>query len=254
MRDVPYIRRPITLNPVNSPTPSQCDGCGARHVGLCDALSDGDLQFLARVAQRIFIPAGKTFIEEGAIASFFFDITNGDVRVHKSLADGRRQITGFMSTGDFLGLSVSSEYAFSAEAINDVQLCRFDRPSLLLMFTEFPLLERKLLNVATHEMVIAQEQMLLLGRKTALERVASFIQARLELHAPAPCASRTNESICLTLPMNRTDLADYLGLTVETISRSFAHLKRDGLIDFSQPHVIAVLKPSRIAALTIGKC
>ncbi len=253
MRDVPFIRRPITSTPVNSPTPSQCDDCGARHVGLCDALSDSDLAFLARVAQRISIPAGRTFIEEGSEASHFFDITGGDVRVHKTLADGRRQITGFMGIGHFLGLSVSGEYAFSAEAINDVQLCRFDRPSLLLMFAEFPALERKLLNVATHEMVVAQEQMLLLGRKTALERVASFIHARLDYHIAARSGSRSNAAINLNLPMNRTDLADYLGLTVETISRSFAHLKRDGLIDFTQPHEITILKPQRIASLTMGE-
>ncbi len=250
MRDVPFARRPITINPVNSPTPGQCGDCGARHIGLCDALSDEDLGFLARVAQRVVIPAGKTFIDEGSAASYFYDITHGDVRVFKSLADGRRQITGFMGIGHFLGLAVSGQYAFSAEAITDVKLCRFDRAPLLEVFAEFPALERKLLDIATHEMVIAQEQMLLLGRKTAIERVASFLISRSERDAPCPSGTVQTATTQLSLPMSRTDLADYLGLTIETVSRSFSQLKRDGLIAFTDVHEVTLLKPQRVAALT----
>jgi CRP/FNR family transcriptional regulator len=252
MRDVPYVRRPITTNPPNSPTPSQCHGCGARHIGLCDALSDDDLGFLARVAQRVSMPAGKAFIEEGSSSNYFYDINVGDVCVHKSLSDGRRQITGFMGIGHFLGLSVSGKYAFSAEALNDVQMCRFERVSLLSVFAEFPAIEKKLLEVAVHEMVIAQEQMLLLGRKTALERVASFIDTWTERHAIPQDRLRSYTAVKFLLPMNRMDLADYLGLTSETVSRSFSRLRRDGLIDFSNAQEIAVLQPNRISAMATG--
>ncbi|OYV53617.1 MAG: Crp/Fnr family transcriptional regulator [Rhodospirillales bacterium 20-60-12] len=252
MRDVPYVRRPITTNPPNSPTARQCHDCGARHIGLCDALSDDDIGFLARVAQSVSMPAGKSFIEEGSPSAYFYDINLGDVRVHKSLPDGRRQITGFMGIGHFLGLSVSGTYAFSAEALNDVQLCRFDRSSLLSVFAEFPAIEAKLLEVAVHEMVIAQEQMLLLGRKTALERVASFIDSWTERHAPLSNRPRSYAPVTFLLPMNRTDLADYLGLTPETVSRSFSQLKRDGLINFNNPQEISVLQPHHIAAMTCG--
>ena len=252
MRDVPFARRPITINPVNSPTSGQCEDCDARHVGLCDALSDEDIGFLARVAQRVVIPAGKTFIEEGDPASHFYDVNQGNVRVFKSLADGRRQVTGFMGVGDFLGLAVSAQYAFSAEAITDVNLCRFDRAPLLQVFAEFPALERKLLDVATHEMVIAQEQMLLLGRKTAIERVTSFLMSWLERSEPRPVGASKPAAVKLSLPMSRTDLADYLGLTIETVSRSFSQLKRDGLIAFTDVHEVTLLKPQRVAALTAG--
>jgi CRP/FNR family transcriptional regulator len=253
MQNMPFARRPITINPINSPTPGQCGDCGARHVGLCDALSDEDLGFLARVAQRVVIPAGKTFIDEGSAAAYFYDITHGDVRVFKSLADGRRQITGFMGIGHFLGLAVSGQYAFSAEAITDVNLCRFDRAPLLEVFAEFPALERKLLDVATHEMVIAQEQMLLLGRKTALERVSSFLMSWLERSAHCPADALKMVPVKLSLPMSRTDLADYLGLTTETVSRSFSQLKRDGLIAFTDVHEVTLLRPQRVAALTAGE-
>lgn len=253
MRDVPFARRPITINPVNSPTPGQCGDCDARHIGLCDALSDEDLGFLARVAQRVVIPAGKTFIDEGSVANHFYDINHGDVRVFKSLADGRRQITGFMGIGHFLGLAVSGQYAFSAEAITEVNLCRFDRGPLLEVFAEFPALERKLLDVATHEMVIAQEQMLLLGRKTAIERVSSFLISWLERSDSCPAGTSKTATVKLSLPMSRTDLADYLGLTTETVSRSFSQLKRNGLIAFTDIHEVTLLKPQRMAALTAGE-
>ncbi len=251
MQDVPFARRPITINPVNSPTPGQCGDCGARHVGLCDALTDGDLGFLARVAQRVSIQAGKTFIEEGDPASHFYDITHGDVRVFKSLADGRRQITGFMGIGHFIGLAVSGQYAFSAEAITEVNLCRFDRAPLLQVFAEFPALERKLLDVATHEMVIAQEQMLLLGRKTAIERVSSFLMSWAERGDLCP-VDGMRSAVKLSLPMSRIDLADYLGLTTETVCRAFSQLKRNGLIAFTDVHEVTLLKPLRVVALTAG--
>jgi len=124
--------------------------------------------FLARVAQRVSMLAGKAFIEAGSASNYFYDINFGDVRVHKSLSDGRRKIAGFMGIGHFLGLSVSGKYALSDEALNAVQLCRFNRTSLLSVFAEFPAIEKKLLAVAIHEMVIARERMPLLGRKTAL--------------------------------------------------------------------------------------
>lgn len=253
MPDVPFARRPITINPVNSPTPGQCGHCDARHIGLCDALSDEDIGYLARVAQRVVIPAGKTFIDEGSPASHFYDINHGDVRVFKSLADGRRQITGFMGIGHFLGLAVSGQYAFSAEAITEVNLCRFDRGPLLEVFAEFPALERKLLDVATHEMVIAQEQMLLLGRKTALERVSSFLMSWAERNESCRTGGWWPVMVKLSLPMGRIDLADYLGLTTETVSRSFSQLKRNGLIAFTDVHEVTLLKPQLLAALNLGE-
>ncbi len=234
------IAAPIPPSHFNSPTPMQCGACHARHIGLCDALSNEDLRVLAGVAQRIVVLAGKTLIEEGDTATHYYDLSHGNIRIFKSLADGRRQITGFMGTGHFLGLAVSGNYAFSAEAITDTQLCRFDRAALLKVFTRFPVLERTLLNVATHEMVNAHEQMLLLGRKTALERVVSFLTSWADQNG-----SRQNtqhENMIIELPMNRVDLADYLGLTTETVSRSFSQLKRDGVIDFEDPRSVTLLR------------
>jgi CRP/FNR family transcriptional regulator len=252
MQDVFFARRTNPVVLINSPTSAQCLDCDARHVGMCDALSDEDMRFLARVAQRMTVPVGKAFIEEGSEANYFYDVSHGDVRVFKSLADGRRQVTGFMGAGHFLGFAIHGKYAFTAEAMNDVQLCRFDRVALQKVFREFPSLESKLLDIATHEMVVAQEQMLLLGRKTARERVASFLMAwaeRLEIYSPR---IGLITAFTMTLPMNRTDLADYLGLTIESVSRAFSLLKKDRLIAFTYSHEVTVLNLQRMIDITNG--
>jgi len=248
MQNPANMGRDTGKSPVHSPTPDQCRDCSARHIGMCDVLSDADLSVLAHVAQRISVPAGKIFIEEGDSARYFYDVNQGDVRVYKSLADGRRQITGFMGIGHFLGLAAGGKYAFTAEAMNDVQLCRFERGAIKAVFDEFPALERRLLDVATHELVIAQEQMLLLGRKTARERVAGFLLSWAENYAPD-----ASECMTIPLPMSRMDLADYLGLTIETVSRSLSQLKRDKLIFFADAHAVTLLKKHRLQMIDAGE-
>ena len=191
--------------------------------------------------------AGRTFVNEGDSADNFFNITSGTARLFKSLPDGRRQITGFAGRGHFLGLAVSNSYAFSAEAIEPVQYCRFSRIKLRQMLDDFPALEKRLLEVASNELVAAQEQMLLLGRKTARERVASFLLSRkLET---AACISTTPH---VHLPMTRSDIADSLGLTIETVSRTLTSLKADKLISIPHPAEIVVLNQTGLAAQAGG--
>lgn len=248
--DTQTARRTASINIASAPSSQQCHDCGARHIGMCDALTDESLELLARVAQRMTVAPGKEFIEETQPAVHFYNVNAGTVRVSKSLPDGRRHIIGFMSAGQFLGLGVSGQYAFSAEALDEVRLCRFNRKSLTETFAELPAIERRLLDITAHELTIAQEQMLLLARKTAQERVASFLMDWAE--RVEPCA-RPDDSpklgTLLVLPMRRGDLADYLGLTVETVARTFSALKRDGLIQIDQPNEIRLLKPAVLASI-----
>jgi len=245
---------PMLINLAGRASADKCTDCGARHIGLCDALSDDDLQLLANAAQRITLPPGQVFVEEGTPALHFYNINFGTVRLFKALPDGRRQITGFMGAGHFLGLKVSGpaaapgHYVFSAEAIGEVRLCRFTRAGLLPKLTEFPALERKLLDVATHELIIAQDQMLLLGRKTAVERVASFLLAWADRMALFPAGIQEGK-LTVELPMNRMDLADYLGVTIETISRALGQLKKSGLVALPHAHEVVLLAPRKLAAL-----
>ena len=223
-----------------------CLSCDARGESVCNAIGDEDIARLAELAVVNDIQPGQTFIEEGDPADSFFNLTAGSAKLFKLMSDGRRQITGFAARGHFLGLAVSATYAFSAEAIEPVRLCRFSRVRLFRLLGDFPALERRLLDRAATELVAAQEQMLLLGRKTARERVASFL---LGQSASAPCG---RARISLHLPMSRGDIADYLGLTIETISRTLSRLRSEGLIEIPSATEVLIHDPTRLATVAAG--
>lgn len=225
--------RPLVVGGLNGAEP--CASCGARPHSICAAIEPADLARLAAVAVVSGAARGQVFVTEGDAADSFFNVTAGTARLFKSLPDGRRQITGFAGRGHFLGLAVSDSYGFSAEAVEPLEYCRFSRRRLRLLFDDFPALERRLLEIASNELVAAQEQMLLLGRKTARERVASFLLARSGPHAP--CAGPSER---LHLPMTRGDIADYLGLTIETVSRTLTRLKGNRLIGMANPSDIVI--------------
>ena len=222
-----------------------CASCGARSTSVCAAIDPKDLDRLAALAVPLAVPVGRSFITEGDPAEHFFNVTAGTAKLFKLLPDGRRQVTGFASAGTFLGLAVSSSYAFSAEPVEPSQVCRFSRTRLRHLLDDFPAMERRLLDVASNELVAAQEQMLLLGRKTARERVASFLLARQCCAAPAAGTH-------VLLPMARTDIADYLGLTVETVSRTMTRLRTERLIDMPSPTEIVLRNPDQLIELAAG--
>jgi CRP/FNR family transcriptional regulator, anaerobic regulatory protein len=218
-----------------------CAHCEARHYSVCNAIEPADLERLASIAVQQQFETGRSFIEEGDPAAHFFNVTSGTAKLFKLLPDGRRQITGFASTGHFLGLAVSSSYSFGAEALEPMRLCRFSRTKLRTLLDDFPAMETRLLDVASNELVAAQEQMLLLGRKTARERLASFLIARIGLGIPGapPCAHQGATRV--VLPMSRSDIADYLGLTIETVSRTLTRLRLDGLVALDSPSEVVVV-------------
>lgn len=243
------LRQPVAINLADNVSASSCMDCGARNVGMCDALSDGELIFLSRTAHRMTLPAGKLIIEEGEPAQYFYNVNAGTVRLFKSLPDGRRQITGFASPGHFIGLASTNVNMVSAETMDPVHICRFSRVALAAIMTEYPILERKLLDIAIHELALNQQQLLLLGRKTAIERVATFLLSWYQRQTDCGTSSIPTANTRLSLPLSRTDLADYLGLTIETVSRSLSSLKKDGLIEIPNIHEIILLRPQSLAAI-----
>jgi len=229
----------------------QCIHCGAREFSVCNAIPTPDLDRLAAAALTMSVEEGRAFIQEGDPAEHFFNVTFGTAKLYKLLPDGRRQITGFAGIGHFLGLAVSATYAFSAEALEPMRVCRFSRSKLRTLLDDYPAMEKRLLEVASNELVAAQEQMLLLGRKTARERLASFLIARATL--PTACLARAPElATVIRLPMTRADIADYLGLTIETVSRSLTRFKSEGLIDIPMPGEIALHNHAALARLAAG--
>jgi CRP/FNR family transcriptional regulator len=163
------------------------------------------------------------------------------LKLSKLLPDGRRQITGFLLPGDYLGLAFAERYICSAEAVTPVRLCRFPRSAFLALLDQFPALEKALLGRAATELAAAQKQMLLLGRKTARERVASFLLQLAEREG-------ADDGMAMDLPMTRTDIADYLGLTIETVSRTLTNLRKTGLIALPDPHHLSIVHRTRLDA------
>ncbi|KXV66804.1 transcriptional regulator [Acetobacter orleanensis] len=229
----------------------RCLLCETREKSVCNGIGDTELAILSQASKRLTLPPGTTMIEEGTPAVAFFNVTAGTVKLFKSLPDGRRQITGFADVGHFLGLTNAGTYSFGAETVNTVQVCRFLRPQLEKLLTDYPLFERRLLAEVTDELAEAQEQMLLLGRKTARERVASFLFSRML--PPATPSQPDAEGCLVSLPMTRVDIADYLGLTIETVSRTISALRREKTITGTDNHGIRVLSVNRLQEIASGQ-
>lgn len=220
-----------------------CDKCKVRSLAVCAALDPNELNELDDIVHHIHIDGKSTFIHQGETAESVFSVTEGVVRLYKLLSDGRRQIIGFAMPGDFLGLALQNRYGFSADAVDDVALCRFDRREFDSLVTAKPHFLRRLHEFATHELVIAQEQMTLIGRRSAEERVAAFLVAMRERWARIK-----GPSVTIQLPMQRIDMADYLGLTIETVSRTLTKLARDGVI-LIVPEAVRVLDEKKLTAI-----
>lgn len=220
----------------------KCETCELRSQTICSALKDDELREMNAIVRQVSLNAGQTVFFEGDPATFAFNVTGGVVRLSKMLLDGRRQVTGFIFPGDFLGLAIGEDYIQTAEAISPVRMCRFDRKDLARMYERFPKLEHRLLAVACNEIVSAQDQMLLLGRKTARERLSTFLHS---LFSRSGLGERLSGEI--NLPMSRGDIADYLGLTKETVSRNFKSMREDGLIEMPSHNRIVILDVGDLA-------
>jgi CRP/FNR family transcriptional regulator len=219
------------------PTGHPCQGCEVRNKAVCGVLDCDKLEQFKNLGWTLKLGSGQTLFHEGDPATRVFTLTRGTLKLYKLLPDGRRQITGFMHPGDFLGMSMDDEHPFSAEALEDAQLCWFPRNRFDDFVEEHGAMERELYRMTAHELAAAQQQMVLLGRKTATERLASFL---LLLAGRSRAVPRRTENL-VRLPMSRSDIADYLGLTKETVSRIFSSLRRDRLIRLRSTDEVEIL-------------
>jgi CRP-like cAMP-binding protein len=184
-------------------------------------VGDGDLAALDRIGTVVSLRRDQALFGEGDPAQYFYKVLTGAVRSCRVLADGRRHIAEFLLPGDFVGIEAAGSHHSIAEAVTDTTLMRYSRPALDRLVQQQPRLGKSLLGLICGELYAAQAQMLLLGRKNAVERLASFLLGMAE---------RSGEVDRVLLPMTRCDIADHLGLTTETVSRIFSQLKSQGVI------------------------
>jgi CRP/FNR family transcriptional regulator len=230
------------------PADHPCFGCQVRHAAACGVLEAAELASMRRLGWTLCLRTGQPLFHEGDEASRVFTLTSGSLKLYRLLADGRRQVTGFMFPGDFIGITMDDEHAFTVEALEDSHLCWFPRSRFGEFAEDHPAVERELYRMAAHELAAAQAQMVLLGRKTAEERLASFFMSLVER---AEKASGREERI-IRLPMGRLDIADYLGLTKETVSRVLAVLKNKRVVRLAALDRIELLDREGLAAIAEG--
>ena len=220
-----------------------CAHCRTRFLSVCSALDDEELHALAQIVDPRCISARTTLFSQGEDATSVFNITEGMARLYKLLPDGRRQIIGFALPGDFLGLSLSDKFSFCADAVDDMRVCRIPRSKFSQQLDEKPHLMKRLHEMAANELMIAQDQLVVLGRRSAEERVAVFLIGMRKRFATIHHLSPT-----VPLPMSRQDIADYLGLTIETVSRTFSKFFKEKTL-LNVPDGVRILDNDKLSAL-----
>ena len=217
---------------------SQCFFCSSRALSFCESMKAHDLEKLDRLRAGTSLEAGQNLFDEGEDATHIYNLTSGSVKLFKLLPDGRRQITGFLFMGDFFGYvgQSNNQYIYSAEALTKTTMCKFPRNELNALMAEYPQIELSILKTTSNELAEAQQQMLLLGRMTALERIASFY-----IMLSRRAVKRGQKDNPVSVPMGQIDIGDYLGLTTETVSRSLSRLKKQGLIQQEKDRKVRIL-------------
>ena len=204
-----------------------------------------ELEGLVGIGITVQAAPGQTLVLEGDPCSHCFRVLTGAVRLYKGTADGRRQLIDFLVAGDCFGL-LGARYSYSVEAITQSTLIKTTRASLAAAVRAQPALADRLIELAAAKLARAHEQMLLLGRKNAQEKVASLL---LEL---ARRIGANGARPAFRLPISRQEMADHLGLTIETVSRTMTRLKEEGLIALPTPQDVVLLHPAALAALGEG--
>lgn len=218
----------------------RCETCPVRCDGICAALEGGSRLELLRLSRKKSVPAHQAIFRDGDLADYYYNITSGIVKLVKTLADGRQHIVGLLYPTDFMGQSLNRRHTYAAESATEVELCMYSRAPFEAFLTSHPSLEREIFHMTIRELDLCRDWMLLLGRKCSYERVAGFL-LMMARRAPrkAPCKIG-GSPVHFELPFTRAEMADYLGLTLETVSRQFSQLKKDRIIDLPSSRDIIV--------------
>jgi len=220
--------------------PRRCPQCIANKLNYCGAV---DMELGARlqaIVTRTHFERGQTLFSQGESAEHIYALVAGVVACSHYLDDGRRQIIAFLFPGDYIGMTTETRYNYSAEAVTEGEYCRFPREQFIRLLTEFDDFEQHCLREVTNELAEAQKHVLILGQKDATERVASFLLMLDERE------NRYGAHDDIELPMMRADIADYLGLTIETVSRSISKLRKSGVIAAPNAHLVRILDADRL--------
>ncbi len=221
-----------------------CRSCEARHRGVCGGLAPDQLITLAKQTSRRVIDPGTPLMSDGGEVTTYSNLLSGVVKLTKVLSDGRQQIVGLQFAPDFIGRPFKRENSLNAEAATTISVCSFPKSIIDRLIKESPELEHRLHEQALKELDEARSWMLTLGRKSAAEKVASFL-CYVASHID-PEQIITKGPVKFELPLTRAEIADFLGLTIETISRQFTKLRKDGVIEIEHNRSIKIVSLDQI--------
>ncbi len=222
----------------------KCEQCPIRHRAVCSRCEGSDLIALESMKTYRSFEAGAPILWRGDELSYVATVVQGVATLGKTMEDGRTQMVGLLLPSDFIGRPGRKEIEFDVVAATDVTLCCFEQASFEHLLATTPHLAQRMIEIVLDELDAARDWMLLLGRKTAKEKIATFI---LMLVRRQSIDGIDGKQPALALPLIREEIADYLGLTLETVSRQFSALKSAGVLEFSDRKHFRVLDEQALA-------
>lgn len=230
-------------NPVFDDGPSlRAVQCGPGTVDVVRLLAPRQRVQLGAMASRLRLPARMVIYREGSIAQWVFIVASGVLKAFRDLPSGKRRIVAFLFADDLFGLSESHHYVNSLQAITPVKLYRIQRATLMDTLRRDPELEFQFLCKLTHELRKSQRHTVIVSRRDAAGRMTMFLRM-LEQHGHQSCASS------IEIPMSRSDTANYLGLSLESVSRACRSLERSEIVAFPDRHRVRVIDRLRFERL-----
>jgi CRP/FNR family transcriptional regulator, anaerobic regulatory protein len=223
-----------------------CSQCIVRNRAICSGLDIHELDLLGRQGRKQKIAKGQTVFWEGDDVVVVANVIEGVLKVSMSMSDGREQIVGIVFSSDFIGRPFGQQSPYSVTALTDAELCIFSRSTFDSFARQHPELEHKLLHRTLTELDRAHEWMLLLGKKSATERVATLLLEMSVRLGETGCTVDNGALDVFELPLDRQQIGDVLGLTIETVSRQFSKLKADGVIHLPDRRTVSILNRARL--------
>lgn len=218
-----------------------CDTCLVRNRAICAALDNEEIKTLNSIGRRRKLEAGESLIWEGDDSLLVANVVDGVLKLSTGTEDGREQIVGVVYPADFIGRPFGATTRHSVTALTDAQVCVFSRTDFDAFASDHPALEHKLLQRTLSELDRTRKWMLLLGRKNAEEKLATFLLEMSERLVEPGCETASGALDSFELPFSRQQVADVLGLTIETVSRQFTRLKKEGVVDLPSRRAVQIL-------------
>ncbi|WP_298974671.1 transcriptional regulator FnrL [uncultured Roseobacter sp.] len=228
-----------------SPTIKSCSECPIRHRAVCAKCDRDELELLEDIKYYRSFSAGQTVMWAGDHMDFVASVVSGVATLTQTMEDGRTQMVGLLLPSDFVGRPGRASAAYTVSATTDLMMCCFRRKPFEQMINTTPHIAHRLLEMTLDELDAAREWMLVLGRKTAREKIASLLSIIARRDAVLD-GSAPGKALEIELPLTREAMADYLGLTLETVSRQVSALKRDKVITLSGKRSITVPDMDRL--------